>query len=185
MDACRLGLVPLRGSGGLLKARRILRTMGLPVVAVADLDFAFQHGLSAALVSEPDEVLARAEAIFRRLASKESRLCLASNGLPQGEKGKMKVAAAYRLFARESDGHEIAVGLHNQLLKHDIWIWTTGTVEDHLGVEGKNEDAWFAFQEKLATNDASAVIKDYAGVERLVGWLAASPPPAARQSTPG
>jgi restriction endonuclease len=61
--------------------------------------------------------------------------------------------------------------LHQVLKGHGVWLWTKGSIEKHLGIEGKNESAWASFTSRLENEDVENLISDYDGFVKLINWI--------------
>ena len=52
-----------------------------------------------------------------------------------------------------------------------IWVWTRGAIEEHLGLEAKNEQAWSKFIERSKSPNFIKTLPDYKGIEELCQWI--------------
>jgi hypothetical protein len=53
-----------------------------------------------------------------------------------------------------------------------IYVWTKGTIEDHLGGIPKNETGWANFNARLEVEDLNVILpSDYTEINDLVNWL--------------
>ena len=50
-------------------------------------------------------------------------------------------------------------------------MWTKGAIEEHLGLEAKNENAWSSFIERCKGQNFIKNLPDYAGIEALCQWI--------------
>jgi hypothetical protein len=62
--------------------------------------------------------------------------------------------------------------LHQEMKKKDYWVWTRGALEDHLGVEGKDESVWAEFNQRLKEEGVDDAISEPKKVREFVHWLA-------------
>ena len=171
LEAEKVGLVKILGSGSLLKTKSILDAMQIPVKLIADLDFAFQHAESAGLLASCTGDLTKARGVFGRLADADEDIQLRPDGLPEGKKGGLWAADVYALFAEDGEGKAITQRLHDALLKHGVWLWKKGAIEHHLGLPGKGEGAWMEFLEMLEDHGPGKAITDVDEFRRLVDWV--------------
>jgi hypothetical protein len=58
-----------------------------------------------------------------------------------------------------------------KLRRRGIWVWRFGAIEEHLGLEGKNEKVWSSFIEKIKTKEPKMFIPHYEDLETLCQWI--------------
>lgn len=170
--ADRLGLVPLNGSGGLLRALKVLKAMGVDGRGVADLDFAFVAAIQARLIDpESDPDVAAAKSALARLSPIHG-FPLEANGFPRKDKGgTWTAAAAWAVFAKDPDGARLVEAQRRKLLPSGVWAWAEGTIEDVLGLAGKGEDAIQQAEEDIRNLSAADARRRYPAVADLFEWL--------------
>lgn len=149
----KVALVGVDGGGGIPKCYDILDTMGMNVRALVDLDFVFWDALQSGLLEEEDADIQSC----KQKHDEEANVLYSADG------------AKHLVECRTADA-EIQ-RLHEKMKDQNYWVWTAGAIEDHLGVNGKNESVWADFSEKLRENDFEEVVDDSEGVRELVEWL--------------
>jgi len=175
-----IALVAMGGRSGLKKTFDILQALGLPSQAIVDLDYALTDAVAHGFVAPDDENLVGCKAVFERLAA-EGRLTLnPENGLPRGKGGIVSAAAAYELLAQDDVGAGYVVALSQRLRMNNIWVWTRGAIEAHLGLDDKTETAWVSMQMALESEGVDATCPDAQGVRNLIAWVQEGPAQQAR-----
>jgi putative ATP-dependent endonuclease of the OLD family len=165
-------LISIGGATNTAKALDVLQAMGLPGKALVDLDYAFRAGIKAGLIESDDSDVAICRDICRRLAD-EGRVELAPDGFPKnGSVGQ--AADGFALLAMVPEG-EIAIGrLHERLKEVGIWLWKKGTLENHLGLDGKGPEHWSEFALELVEHGCRAAIDDWSSMKALLDWALAA-----------
>ena len=171
LGQAKTALVELGGSGSIHKILPILHSMHLPAVALADLDYAFKMAPSVGWVPPDHEDIQAAKDIFARLAP-DHGIELGDDGFPK-KSGALTAAEAFCLLAEDNEGREIAQRMHSLLKTKGIWLWTRGAIEDHLGLERKNEKARrdFCFDVQAEDADLTNLVPDLATVRAFFDWL--------------
>lgn len=164
----KTALVSMGGSGNTRKAMLVLNTMDIPTKAIVDLDFALKHGESDGFLSTGDTDVAAIKAHLAAIAPTHSITLNA--GWPT--KGTISAADAFRLLAREAAIKANLVSLKAKMQAAGIYVWTKGTIEDHLGGIPKNETGWANFNARLDTEDLNVILpNDHQEITDLVMWL--------------
>ncbi len=85
----------------------------------------------------------------------------------------MTAAEAYAWFASVDECKPPIRRLHDKLKAKGIWLWTRGSIENHLGLGGKNERVWSEFVDRLGdrNQDPRRYLPDYDGVLEMMNWL--------------
>jgi energy-coupling factor transporter ATP-binding protein EcfA2 len=164
----KTALVSMGGSGNTRKAMLVLDTMDIPTKAIVDLDFALKHGERDGFLTAGDSDVA---AIQTHLASIAPTHSITLNaGWPTNS--SMSAADAFRLLARESAIQANLASLKSKMQAAGIYVWTKGTIEDHLGGIPKNETGWANFNARLDTEDLNVILpNDHQEITELVTWL--------------
>ena len=146
----------------------VLDTMDIPTKAIVDLDFALKHGERDGFLTAGDSDVA---AIQTHLASIAPTHSITLNaGWPTNS--SMSAADAFRLLARESAIQANLASLKYKMQAAGIYVWTKGTIEDHLGGIPKNETGWANFNARLDTEDLNVILpNDHQEITELVTWL--------------
>lgn len=162
----QVGLVELRGSGNIVKCLRVLQAADIPVRALADLDFAFQHAIDAKLLQREDPDLALCLA---NLADVDSKTGSAIHGACKADKRKRR--EEIERMAKSEPTLSAIKRLHEKLKNHDIWLWTGGAIEQHLGMTCKSREAIEEMRARLR-NEGSQAVRDLDEVVACLRWLA-------------
>lgn len=164
----KTALVSMGGSGNTRKAMLVLATMDIPTKAIVDLDFALKHGESDGFLVTGDTDVAAIQAHLASIAPTHSINLNA--GWPTN--GSMSAADAFRLLARESAIQTNLASLKTKMQAAGIYVWTKGTIEDHLGGIPKNESGWANFNARLETENLNVILpSDHTEITDLVTWL--------------
>ncbi|MBP5351021.1 MAG: AAA family ATPase [Fibrobacterales bacterium] len=167
----KLALIRQGGVSNTAKSMKVLTAMDLPVKALVDLDYAFTDAVRDGFLEEDDPDLLDCMREFgERAMMKNIRLV---QGIPVSKRSGMSASEAYAYFASLQECREPIANLHEKLKAKNIWLWTRGTIENHLGLGGKNEHVWSQFVERLGdrSQDPKQFIPDYEGVLEMLQWL--------------
>jgi hypothetical protein len=168
----KCALIRQGGVSNTRKSMQVLHAMDLPTKAIVDLDYAFTSAPAHNYLSKKDKDLQYLLELMDEIA--EEKGIRLQNGLPVNRNSSMSAAAAYAVLAAMPEAQEAIVSLHEKLLKKDIWLWTRGAIEDHLGLTAKNENAWATFLKDLQQKNPEDVIRDYDSVMQLCQWIRSS-----------
>lgn len=164
----KTALVSMGGSGNTRKAMLVLNTMDIPTKAIVDLDFALKHGERDGFLVAGDADVAAIQAHLASIAPTHSINLNA--GWPTN--GTMSAADAFRLLAKESAIQANLDSIKAKMKSANIYVWTKGTIEDHLGGIPKNETGWANFNARLETEDLNVILPlDHAEITDLITWL--------------
>ncbi|MGG7607422.1 ATP-dependent nuclease [Massilia sp. BKSP1R2A-1] len=165
----KIALVAQNGVNDTSKSKQILEAMDLPTKAIVDLDYAFNGCVTHGFLTAEDDDLKTLRNILSQMAMVGAITLNMDTGLPK--KGIVKAADAYALLAKNNDAKPAIQSLHDRLKQKGIWLWTSGAIEEHLGLTDKDESCWAAFQSRAETEGITAVCADLASVKNLVEWL--------------
>ena len=158
------------GSGNTKKSMLVLNTMDLPCKAIVDLDYAFKHGISDGFIQANDLDIAACIAELAILAPANG--IVLDNNLPTNRNSSMSAAEAYALLAQRPNIKQNILNLKAKLQAQGIWIWTKGTIEKHLNINGKTEQVWARFTNDIETNGLEATLpNDHAEVRDCINWV--------------
>ena len=94
------------------------------------------------------------------------------NNLPTNRNSSMSAAEAYALLAQRPNIKQNILNLKAKLQAQGIWIWTKGTIEKHLNINGKTEQVWARFTNDIETNGLEATLpNDHAEVRDCINWV--------------
>ena len=135
------------GSGALLPLMQILRAVGFSPRAVADLDFAFKVAPQAQLISSTHSAIVACKAWFAANAAAIG-VYLDTDGLPTKRDPKtnnLSALTAAEAFEQMTIAMPTEIAeIVQELRAHDIWLWSRGAIEAHLGI-GKTDAARVQF----------------------------------------
>jgi putative ATP-dependent endonuclease of the OLD family len=164
----KTALVAMGGSGNTRKAMLVLNTMDIPTKAIVDLDFALKNGERDGFLTAGDIDVAAIQAHLTTIAP--TNAITLNAGWPTNS--SMSAADAFRLLAREAAIQTNLVSLKAKMKAVGIYVWTKGTIEDHLGGIPKNESGWANFNARLDTEDLNVIIpNDHTEITDLVTWI--------------
>ncbi|WP_254432047.1 ATP-dependent endonuclease [Aquisalimonas sp. 2447] len=178
-----LAILGLGGAGGLPESLRVFRELAIEVRAPADLDFAANQAVQHGLIARDDEDLRECLSQIRAMANNDPAITLDGNGRPRSNKdnpaGNKKPAVVFREWAATPDAVPVAKNLHRKLRHHEVWLWTGGDIEHHLGLTGpKDISTWARYRQRLGGQPFAEVVSDYETVTALVQWLRPGEAPA-------
>lgn len=166
----KCALVPLDGRDSTKKSIDILEVMDLPCKALVDLDY-LKEGIRDGFIEADDKDIEACKNKISELA-KQHDMKLTEDGWPKKKESHMTVAQFYNLLAQEKDIEENLRKLRNRLKENNIWLWSKGTIEDHLKIEGKKESIWAKFKNEVEENGLDTQIPDdYDEVKSCLEWL--------------
>ncbi|MEZ5521857.1 MAG: AAA family ATPase [Dokdonella sp.] len=167
-----LAIVPMSGASDTGKSMEILAAMGLPACAIVDLDFAFRQAVKFGMLNANDTDLIVCKTILQQLA--DAGLISLQAGLPcDGVQGK--ASRAFELLAQRQDAKPCIASLVQKLRGQNVWLWSSGAIEPHIGLTEKKEHAWLSLQVQLESEPIENVCADAVGIRRLVAWLEEEP----------
>lgn len=175
LAARKMALVEMQGAGALPKCMAVLKALGIPSFAIADLDFALTH---AAHLLEPEALaplLLEAKQQLAAMAQADPLVLLGGNGLPRkpqrSEQG-YKASETVKRWAATPAGKATARQLAERLRDHGVWLWPAGDIEFHFGLADKDEAAWHQFVGQLTdADDWRASVIDEEKADAFLGWL--------------
>ena len=165
----KCALVRQGGVSNTRKSMQVLAAMDIPVRAIVDLDYAFTTATRDGFLEANDPDIKFCSNLFRELAfQKHLRLV---NGRPVNKHSNIPAAKVYAMMASMPEAQEPIRNIHEKLCKQGIWVWTRGAIEEHLGLEGKNEMVWRNFNERCKSKNFIQTLPDYEGIEALCQWI--------------
>lgn len=145
------------------KTIRILDAMDLPAKAIVDLDYVFKGAIHSNFIDAEDEDLQELRALLRSLH--DDNIIEMRGDLPN--------ARHCAVMAGDPRSHDAISSLQLKLQAHNIWLWSKGAIEAHLGLRGKNENEWARFKSEVETRAGGLanVCEDYDSVHECIEWL--------------
>lgn len=165
----RCALVHQGGVSNTRKSMKVLSAMDLPVRAIVDLDYAFNNAHQDGFLAKDDPDIEFCKSLFRELALQEHVRLVHS--IPVSKKSRIPASEAYVMMARMPEAREPLHRIHQKLAAEGIWVWERGAIEQHLGLEGKNERTWHQFVERVHHEDPHRFLPDYEDIKRLCDWI--------------
>lgn len=172
MGQSSLAIVAMTGVADTKKSMEVLSAIGLPSCAVVDLDFAFRHATKHGFLQGDDPNIAACKSIFSQMA--EDGLVSLDGGLPcKGVQGS--AAKAFELLAAMDEAKPHIAELVRKLRDQNVWLWSAGAIEPHLGLSEKSEHAWLTLQVRLESEPLKDICADAEGIRSLIEWMGAVP----------
>jgi putative ATP-dependent endonuclease of OLD family len=168
----KTALVPIDGSGNTRKTIEVLTAMALPTKAIVDLDYALKEGESQGFLTAGDSDVSVIRAHLATIAPTHS--INLNGGWPTKTGSSMTAADAFSLLAQEAAIQSNLLSLKAKMQSVGVYIWTKGTIENHLGGIQKNETSWANFNSRLETEALNVILPaDHTEINDLVTWLLA------------
>ena len=164
-----IALVAQTGVNDTKKSMSVLSAMDIPVAAIADLDFAFHGGISHGYLQANDPDILACKQLLVQLQPQHG-FTLDAAGLPT-KNGGMQPAKVFELLAAHPGAVAPIQGLAAKLRAQQVWLWTSGAIEAHLGLAGKTETDWAKFQLDCDQQGLAASTRDANSITGLVEWM--------------
>ena len=148
----------------------VLNAMDLPCKAIVDLDFTFKQAIEDGylVANDPDVVASKAE--MANIATANG--IALDNGWPTNKNSSMSAASAFALLAQQPNVTQNIQNLKAKMQAQNIWIWTKGTIENHLSINGKTEQIWARFVNDVNTNGFETTLpNDHLEIRNCINWL--------------
>src|SRR5690606_1273640 len=82
---------------------------------------------------------------------------------------------AFELLAADDEAKPHIAELVRKLRDQNLWLWSAGAIEPHLGLSEKSEHVWLTFQVRLESEPLEDLCADAEGIRSLVEWMGAAP----------
>lgn len=165
----KCALVRQGGVSNTRKSMQVLSAMDMPVRAIVDLDYAFTTATRDGFLEANDPDIRYCRDLFRELAF-HNHLRLV-NGLPVSKHSNINASTAYAMMASMEEAERPIRSIHAKLRSQGIWVWTRGAIEEHLGLESKNETTWSKFIDRSKSPNFIKSLPDYEGIQELCNWI--------------
>ena len=165
----RCALVHQGGVSNTRKSMQVLSAMDLPVRAIVDLDYAFNNAQQDGFISRDDPDVEYCKSLFRELALQEHIRLV--HGIPVSKKSRVSASEAYAMMAALPEAQKPLKNIHRKLADIGIWVWTRGAIEQHLGLNGKNEHVWHQFTERVRREDPHRFLPNYNEIRSRCDWI--------------
>ena len=180
-DEDGLTILNVGGKQNLPPTLQVLNELRVNALALADLDFVDMKG-GCPLLEDSDEDLCAFHDQMNKMFSDNTKSGLDTEGSRSSNKkhpadckklGKKSWSASQcEEWAAGADAKPIAAELHRKLRDKKVWLWTLGSIETHLGLQGEKEhNTWASYCMRLETEDLKEVVHDHESVTALVNWL--------------
>lgn len=167
----KTALVKLDGSGNTKKTMRVLEVMGIPCRAIVDFDFAFKQAVNDGILDDDDTDLRACIDKLTELASREG-MTLGNDGLPTKKSNMLTAEEVFAKLAQEEEIKENIDNLKQKLQDSNYWIWTKGSIEEHLNISGKNENVWATLINKIEEEGIEQTLpNDFEFLTECVNWI--------------
>lgn len=165
----KCALVRQGGVSNTRKSMQVLEAMDMPTRAIVDLDYAFTTATRDGFLEANDPDIKFCTNLFRELAFRNHMRLV--NGRPVNKHSNISAAKAYAMMAAMPEAERPIRNIHMKLRQQGIWVWTRGAIEEHLGLEGKNENVWSNFIERCKSQNFVRNLPDYDGIIELCNWI--------------
>ena len=165
----KCALVRQGGVSNTRKSMQVLSAMDMPVRSIVDLDYAFTTATRDGFLEANDPDTKFCTNLFRELAFRNHMRLV--NGRPVNKHSNISAAKAYAMMAAMPEAERPIRNIHMKLRQQGIWVWTKGAIEEHLGLEAKNESAWSNFIERCKSQNFIRNLPDYDGIVELCRWI--------------
>lgn len=174
----KIALVSVGGTGNIEKALTVLQEIGIPAKVIVDLDYAFKVAHKQGFIDEND-VDRLALIGFLKTFGQNSEILVDNDNFPKkgeftnnkGEKRSVQASDGYAFLAKQTQSIPHIINIYNLLKSKQIWLWTKGTIETHLGLTAKNEREWANYKDRLDNENIENVISDFDTIKQLIDWL--------------
>lgn len=145
------------------KTIKILNEMDLPAQAIVDLDYVFKGAIHNNFIEEDDADLQTLRDLLQSLH--RDKLIEMRGAIPN--------AKHCAVMAADPRSYDPISSLKAKLQDHNIWLWSKGAIEEHLGLRGKNENEWARFKTEVETRAGGLanVCHDFDSVHECIEWL--------------
>lgn len=168
MGQSSLAIVAMSGVSDTRKSMEVLSALGLPACAIVDLDFAFRQATKHGFLQSDDSDIAACKGVLARM--RDAGLVSLDGTLPcKGVQGP--ASKAFELLAADDDAKPHISALIQKLRNQNLWLWSAGAIEPHLGIFEKSEHAWLTFQLRLESEPLEDCCSDADGIRSLVEWM--------------
>lgn len=166
----KCALVQQGGAGNTRKSMLVLNTMDLPCKAIVDLDYVFKHAVEEGFLATDDVDIQACETEMASVA--DTNGIALENGWPKNRNSSMSSASAFALLAQRPNITQNIQNLKIKMQAHNIWIWTKGTIENHLNLPGKTEQIWARFVNEVELNGLEETLQEnYLEIRECVNWI--------------
>jgi hypothetical protein len=144
--------------------------MGVQTFSLVDLDHCFRNaGKLDPSIPESAEFARVKQIIVEQ--SETFGYDLAEDGFPKKSNGRNAAQYLESLVAEVDEFADLVGRLQSKLKSDGVWLWSKGSIETHLGIEGKTTRSRSTFLTNLVSNGPEKTIRDLTGVRALVDWL--------------
>jgi putative ATP-dependent endonuclease of OLD family len=165
----KYALVQQGGVTNTKKSMQVLKVMDLPAKAIVDIDYVFKHAVSDGFLQQNDnDILACQNHLLQIAAGKN--ISLGNDNWPKSN-NQINASTAFAILAGEQQIKTNLDSLHTKLLQKNIWFWKKGAIEDHLGLQAKNEQVWANFVNALVQNTIENIVPNHQDIQDCIKWI--------------
>jgi putative ATP-dependent endonuclease of the OLD family len=165
----KYALVKQGGVNNTRKSMMVLNVMDLPTKAVVDLDYVLKNAVGDELLHANNPDLVAIQHHLGQIAA-VNNITLGNDNWPTTNPN-ISASAAFGILASEAHISQNIDNLHSHLMAQNIWFWKRGSIEAHLGLANKNEQAWAAFVNQIAQNPWQGIVADQQSVQSCIDWI--------------
>lgn len=159
-------LIEVCGSHSIAPTLRVLNAVGFSGKAIVDLDYIFKVAKNdhLTLLDNPDYIACK---IWFANNSNGLNFFLETDGFPK-KGGQLSPAAAFEAMA-DAMPHEVK-RLATLMLSNNLWVWTRGAIEAHLGI-GKTDTDRLTFLNTIKENNSANHAVDDQSLTDCMNWV--------------
>lgn len=165
----QLAMIETGSVDSIPKTLDVLHEMDIPALAIVDLDYAFRGAVRNGFIQPQEDAMVQLLAILRQMES--DGICALNNNLPTSSNSPVSAAEAFELLARKPEAEQHIRTLHQILLNNNIWLWTRGAIEAHIGLQDKSEASWANFKANAEEHGMEAACADLESLNGLHQWI--------------
>lgn len=182
LERYKISLINAGGSGAVASLIKILKKMNINYKAVVDLDFAFKvaPNQNYCFIEGNHVSIHACKDLLLKLNSNDN-LYLGDDKYPRNGKvkdGEKNITAArgFEILAENLSSKEHIQNIHNDLKKHNIWVWKTGAIESCLCLKHKESGEWHNFRNSiLNTDETLSIINEPDEILKFISWVSEVP----------
>jgi putative ATP-dependent endonuclease of the OLD family len=165
----KFALVRQGGVNNTRKSMLVLNVMDLPTKAIVDLDYILKNGVGDGLLQPNNADLLAIQQHLLHIAAANT-ITLGNDNWPSTNVTH-NAASAFAILASQQNIAQNIDNLHQTLRAQNIWFWKRGAIENHLGINGKTEQAWANFVSQITQQPWQSVVSDPDSITDCIEWL--------------
>lgn len=160
-------LIEAAGSTGIKPMMDVLKAVGFSPKAIVDLDYVFRVAPIVGQIQPNDPDFSACKVWFQANSLTHNFSLEQAVGLPC-KGGRISAADAFELMAQNN--HAAVNSLHAKMLEHEIWVWSKGAIEAHLGIQ-KHDYNRLQFIQTMHTNNNLAHAQSEQEIRNAINWI--------------